>query len=162
MTTVKPCPFCGGAAKLGSYAKPRDRVECSECDAVGPVPRRQPRPVMGYPIEDHIEAWNNRPLGSLSSNRLREAYDVVSLATKQLDDILAEIGKVMVEGDSEYPWRKWPEEKPEMGQKCFVRVELPNAHTIPLVRFAQYCFFGEDGFVGVTHWMPIPELPEEK
>jgi hypothetical protein len=58
------------------------------------------------------------------------------------------------------PWRKWPEERPEIEQKCFVRVELPNAHTIPLARYAQYSFFGENSFVSVTHWMPIPELPE--
>ena len=50
MTELKPCPFCGGEAKLSSNGK---EVVCLGCEALGPFCDTE---------AEAIEAWNRRAL----------------------------------------------------------------------------------------------------
>lgn len=56
MSELKPCPFCGGEAKLHEYFEPPDWHECSVgCPACGVTM------VVGFYDKDAtIEAWNTR------------------------------------------------------------------------------------------------------
>ena len=57
MSKLKPCPFCGGKARLGQAGFNYDLyyVECTnpECDA---MPTLRYQPLKRYAID----AWNNR------------------------------------------------------------------------------------------------------
>jgi len=62
MTKLKPCPFCGGKAKLVSdyffsMGRHASEVTCTECHAWGPTSKT-------YPVEIQqqkaIAAWNRR------------------------------------------------------------------------------------------------------
>lgn len=74
---LKPCPFCGGHAKLNSPKKLKERgyqlashVYCETCFAQSP-PKGCVTVVMGQPLikarsrqdEEAIDAWNTRVEG---------------------------------------------------------------------------------------------------
>jgi Lar family restriction alleviation protein len=49
--SLKPCPFCGGSAKLASGPWTMKYVVCEVCDAEGPYLKGK---------DEAIEAWNSR------------------------------------------------------------------------------------------------------
>ena len=52
---LKPCPFCGGEAELGTFSTNSDDkflVECSNCGVAT---------LLYYDTEKATEAWNRRP-----------------------------------------------------------------------------------------------------
>lgn len=51
MSALLPCPFCGGAARLVKWIRPEKWVDCTECEAEGPVADTP---------EGAIAAWNRR------------------------------------------------------------------------------------------------------
>lgn len=51
MSELKPCPFCGGEARVNAYGFNQYSVECKICWAE--TPRKSG-------IENAIEAWNRR------------------------------------------------------------------------------------------------------
>jgi Lar family restriction alleviation protein len=56
---LKPCPFCGGKAKIQSYRVAEDaeavRVKCTQCFA-----ETDEFEDAYAPINDAVEAWNRR------------------------------------------------------------------------------------------------------
>lgn len=58
-------------------------------------------------------------------------------------------------------WRKVSDDKPELGDIILVKLsERVNGHYFPMdvVRWDSSCELGE---IEVSHWMPLPEPPEE-
>lgn len=65
---LKPCPFCGGEAKLKAWSWPYDRfrVQCAACRCQASGLRADP--------EDAITAWNTRP----ATDELVEALEEIA------------------------------------------------------------------------------------
>lgn len=57
MTELKPCPFCGGKARL--FVSTGVRVLCTKCSATTRILVDSER-VATSAIEDVIKAWNRR------------------------------------------------------------------------------------------------------
>lgn len=57
MTNLKPCPFCGGKARL-VYLEPVSCVVCRKCGAVSAMARDSYE--VGDGKEEAVEAWNRR------------------------------------------------------------------------------------------------------
>ena len=60
MTELKPCPFCGGQAKL--YVNGGVRVICNNCNCQTPILRdgEYSTGVGGTAVSRVIEKWNKR------------------------------------------------------------------------------------------------------
>ena len=77
-------------------------------------------------------------------------------------EVVEKYGKENAELKEERRWRKFPDEKPELGDIVLVNfAERNKGHYYPMdvVRWDSSYELGE---YEVTHWMPLPSAPKEE
>ena len=132
MSDLKPCPFCGGEAEL-CYSEVD--TFCRKCN-----------------VMQETELWNTRPI-----------EDALRLRIAELE---AEIERLTAHSDIERQDDKWipvSERLPEKQKltigftdnSAYVFFEIVNDDEMGLV---MYPYQNRKGTV--THWMPLPKLPE--
>lgn len=78
------------------------------------------------------------------------------------DDELSRLKARIAELKEERRWRKFSDEKPELGDVVLVRfTERTKGHYFPIdvVRWDSSYELGE---IEVSHWMPLPSTPKEE
>ena len=66
--------------------------------------------------------------------------------------------------DKERPWHEWRpiNERPPIGKYVLIVVREGDLVYVSLGRFDGMSWMGREGLPGeITHWMPMPPLPEE-
>lgn len=77
-------------------------------------------------------------------------------------DSVVRLKERIAELEEERRWRKFPDEKPELGDVVLVRfTERTKGHYFPIdvVRWDSSYELGE---IEVSHWMPLPSAPKEE
>jgi len=157
MNTLKPCPFCGSA---DIRTEPGINLNyCDKCSA-----------------EANIEHWNTRPIEDALNKRiaeleaendilkdhLREAKNILIDKNLQIDSLYEEGYKLqqrIAELEAERRWIPVSERLPENISNVLI---LSRGEQLIASYHSKYSLWYVP-FVDkpvVTHWMPLPELPE--
>ena len=164
MTTLKPCPFCGGAAKL----KPTQRsapypgglplyyVECSNDECETSLNFGE------FSESEAIAAWNARsptvPPTTPSSyplfNHMLNEHGL-TLVESELSEIM-----IAAEKCKPSPWIAFSERMPEAGMYVLASVLGGDLH-VAKCRNGFWFDWRLYDIQAVTHWMPLPKAPDE-
>ena len=101
-------------------------------------------------------------LHHLNTHGMMEQAGKVLDGVVRLKQRIAELEARNHDLEEERRWRKFPDEKPELGDVVLVKfTERTKGHYYPIdvVRWDSTYELGE---IEVSHWMPLPAAPKEK
>ena len=164
-----PCPFCGSE---DYYIAVTDNpfsydtystAHCSKCHATGPFVAEsyledEPKPTRDYMEAVAKEKWQARPIEGALNKRIAELEDQLEDWTNNgwAEDYKARIAEL----EEKQRWIPVSERLPEDGKPVWVCTIWNEQHSGFLIDGVWVGLFRDFREGEITHWLPLPVLPE--
>ncbi len=183
---LQPCPFCGGKAITATFLDYDDldymAFEVNDSESIdGEVTCENERCISGWYLSP--KDWNTRPIEDALNKRIAELSQAIGLVTTlkptmvmdvdhPLDmakEVVEHVTAHIAELEEKQRWIPVSERLPEDCERVWVRA-TNSPHNLPRRAFHTYRngkWVNDEvdidnvySNLNVTHWMPMPQLPE--
>ena len=145
MGELKLCPFCGMNYAENAWDECGSEYwVCEFCGAASGTARDE-------------YGWNTRPIEDTLNKRIAELVSSNMVMAKGVLDLKARIA----EFEEKQRWIPVSERLPEDGKPVWVCTIWNEQHSGFLIDGVWVGLFRDFREGEITHWMPLPELPEE-